>query len=142
MSIQSAATIGSGTLPFVTQILPPAARGQVANARGERFGTNVVVVNPEDQIAVDAFAVSGVSITSTPVRVWGPGINSLPRQREVRLQNLGPGSIYLGPSSTAVISPSGFRVAAASTINLPFLYNVDVWARADGGGASITIIAY
>jgi hypothetical protein len=142
MSIQSAAAIGSGTLPFTTQILPSSQRGQVAGARGERVGTNVVVINPEDQIAVDAFAVSGVSITTTPTRVWGLGINSLPRQRDVRLQNLGPGSVYIGPTSTAVIAPSGFRVAINTTIDLPLLYNVDVWARADGGGASITIIAY
>jgi hypothetical protein len=142
MSIQSASTIGSGTLLFTTQILPSSQRGQIAGALGQRVGTNVVVINPEDQIAVDAFAVSGVSITTTPTRVWGPGINSLPRQRDVRLQNLGPGSVYIGPTSTAVIAPSGFRVAINTTIDLPLLYNVDVWARADGGGASITIIAY
>lgn len=140
--------IGSGTLPSTRGILPPSQRGTQTNGEGVRVGTQVVVANPEDFNSVDAFAVSGVSLASTPVRIWGPGINSLPRQTAVIIKNQGPGSVYIGPNSTAVISPSGYQInppTANNTFNevkLPFLWNVDVWARADGAGASVTIIAY
>lgn len=141
MSIQSAATIGSGTLPFVTQILPPASRGQVDNARGERVGTNVVVINPEDQIAVDAFAVSGVSFGVTPVKIWDSNINPLPRQRSVTLFNDGPNEAFIGPNSTSVIAPSGFNIAAEGSLQLPFLKNVEIWARS-AGTSQIRFLAY
>lgn len=141
MSIQSAATIGSGTLPFTTQILPPSQRGQVSGARGERVGTNVIVVNPEDQIAVDAFAVSGVSIGITPVQIWGPGINPLPRQRSITLFNDGPNEAFIGPNSTAVIAPSGFNLTAETTLTLPFLHNVQIWARS-AGTSQIRFLSY
>lgn len=143
-----ASIIGSGTLPYTRQILSPANRGSQAGAEGVRTGAQVMIGNPEDLNSVDAFAVSGVSLAGTPVRIWGPGISSLPRQREVTIKNQGPGSVYIGPNSTAVIAPSGFQINPPtanntfSEITLPFLANVDVWARADGGGASVTIIAY
>lgn len=141
MSVQSAATIGSGTLLFTTQILPPAQRGQVADSRGERVGTNVIVVNPEDQIAVDAFAVSGVSFGVTPVQIWGPGINPLPRQRVVTLFNDGPSEAFIGPDSSSVIAPSGFNLGAELSLTLPFLHNVQIWARS-AGTSQIRFLAY
>lgn len=143
-----ASQIGSGTLPFTRSILPSGQRGNEANGQGLRTGTQVMVGNPEDMVAVDAFAVSGVSLAGTPVRIWGPGINSLPRQRSVTIKSQGPGSVYIGPTSTSVIAPSGFQInppTANNTlteITLPLLWNVNIWARADGGGASVTIIAY
>lgn len=148
MTSQAWSVIGSGTLIQTRAILPASQRGTESTGRGERMGTQVMVANPEDINSVDAFAVSGVSFAGTPVRIWGPGINPLPRQREVRIKNQGPGSVYIGQSSTAVIAPSGFQIApptANNTFNevtLPFLWNVDIWARADGGGSSVTIIAY
>ena len=129
MSVQSSAAIGSGTIPFVTQILPPSQRGQQSAGRGERYGTNVVVINPEDQIAVDAFAVSGVSFGVVPVKIWDPNSNPLPRQRSITLLNDGPGVAYIGQSSTAVIAPSGFSLPVAGSLTLPFLKNVQIWAR-------------
>jgi len=143
-----ASIVGSGTLPFTRAILPPSQRGTQLGSEGVRTGTQVMIGNPEDMNSVDAFAVSGVSLAGTPVRIWGPGISSLPRQREVTIKNQGPGSVYIGPNSTAVIAPSGFQInppTANNTFNevkLPFLWNVDIWARADGAGASVTIIAY
>jgi hypothetical protein len=148
MSSTVASIIGSGTLVQTRGILPPSQRGTQSNGEGVRLGMQVMVGNPEDLNSVDAFAVSGVSLAATPVRIWGPGINSLPRQREVKIKNQGPGSVYIGPNSTSVIAPSGFQIApptANNTFNeitLPVLWNVDIWARADGGGASVTILAY
>lgn len=145
-----AAQVGSGTVPFVRGILPASQRGNQSNGEGVRTGMQVMVGNPEDLNSVDTFAVSGISIGATPVQIWGPEMNSLPRQREVTIHNQGPGSIYIGPNSTSVISPSGFhihppestaRINTLTQITLPLLHNVSVWARADGAGASITILA-
>jgi len=142
MTSNVAAIIGSGTLPFTRGILPSSQRGMQAGGEGIRTGIQVMVGNPEDLNSVDAFAVSGVSLAGTPVRIWGPGINSLPRQSTVRIKNQGPGSIYVGPNSTSVISPSGYQISSTNEVVFPFLWNVDVWARADGAGASVTILAY
>lgn len=148
MSIQVSAIIGSGTIESTRGILPASQRGIQSAGTGYRTGTQVIVANPEDFNSVDAFAVSGISIAGTPTKIWGPGINSLPRQREVTIKNQGPGSVFIGPNSTAVISPSGYQINPPTANNtftevtLPFLWNVDIWARADGAGASITIIAY
>lgn len=149
MTQNVAAIIGSGTLPFTRGILPASQRGAQATGEGVRVGQQVILANPEDLNSVDTFAVSGVSIGSTPVRIWGPGINPLPRQREVILHNDGPGDVYYGPTSTSVIAPSGFHLHFAAggagtlqQIQLPFLHNVDIWARASTGGASIRILAY
>lgn len=148
MTISVATQVGSGTIPFVRGILPASQRGNQPNGEGIRTGTQVVLANPEDLNSVDAFAVSGVSLGATPVLIWGPSLNSLPRQRELRIQCQGPGSIYIGPNPTSVIAPSGWQIhppAANNTFNevsLPFLLNVDIWARADGGGSSAIIISY
>lgn len=131
-----ASDIGSGTLRYTRGILPPAQRGNEPAGEGMRTGLQVVVANPEDMIAVDAFAVSGVSFGVTPVKIWGPHTNPLPRQRSLVLSNIGPGDAFIGQSSTSVITPSGFQLPAPaagteslSRITLPVLHNVDIWAR-------------
>lgn len=131
MAREVAAIIGSGTLPYTRQILPSGQRGSDSSgeAEGVRTGLQIMVANYEDLQSVDAFAVSGVSIGPTPVLVWGPGINPLPRQRTVTLFNDGPGELFIGPNSTAVISPSGFNIPAESSLVLPLLWNVQIWAR-------------
>jgi hypothetical protein len=138
-----AAMVGSGTGPFVRAILPSGQRGSdnTGLAAGVRTGIQVMVANWEDQQSVDAFAVSGVSIGVTPIQIWGPGINSLPRQRSVTLFNDGPAEAFIGPSSTAVIAPSGFNIVAETAITLPLLHNVQVWARS-AGTSQIRILAY
>lgn len=135
------AIIGSGTLPFTRQILPSGQRGTEPTGEGIRGGTQVMVANWEDNLSVDAFAVSGVSIGVTPVLVWGPGINPLPRQRSVTLFNDGPGELFVGPNSTSVISPSGFNIAAETSLTLPLLWNVQIWARS-ASTSQIRFIAY
>jgi hypothetical protein len=141
MSREVAAILGSGTVPFVYGILPPSQRGSQSGAEGVRVGLQVMVANPEDQISVDAFAVSGVSIGVTPVKIWGPGINSLPRQRSVTLFNDGPSEAFIGPNSTSVIAPSGHNIVAETSLALPFMHNVQIWARS-AGTSQIRILAY
>lgn len=145
-----AAIIGSGTLPYTRGILPPDQRGNQTGAEGVRTGTQVMIGNPEDILAVDAFATSGVSIGVTPVLVWGPSINPLPRQRSVTIHNQGPSTVFLGANSTAAIGPSGIfldngntNLATADEITLPFLKNVEIWASAPAaGGAQLSIWAW
>lgn len=148
MSREVAAIIGSGTTPFTYGILPQSQRGSQSGAEGVRTGVQVMIGNPEDINSVDAFAVSGVSIGTVPVKIWGPGINPLPRQRMIILHNDGPSPAYIGPTSTSVIAPSGMMihvVGAAQGLpgtELPFMHNIEIWARADAGGASIRILVF
>lgn len=145
MAQQSNATIGSGTLPFTTQILTPEQRGQQANGRGERYGTNVVVVNPEDQIAVDAWAASGVLVPSAAaVQVIGPGITALPRTRKVVLQNGGANAIYIAPTEAGATATDGFSIAgnALFTLELPLLHNNSIWALADTAPTLLKVLVY
>jgi hypothetical protein len=143
MAREVAAIIGSGTIPYTRQILPSGQRGSdsTGTAEGVRTGTQVMVANWEDHLSVDAFAVSGVSIGITPIQVWGPGINPLPRQRTVTMFNDGPGELFIGPNSTAVIAPSGFNVPAETALTLPLMWNVQIWARS-ASTSSIRFIAY
>lgn len=145
MGQQVAAQVGSGTIPFVRGILPASQRGNQAAGEGLRTGMQVVIANPEDFNSVDAFAVSGVSIGATPVQIWGPGINPLPRQRSVIVQNAGPGNLFIGPDSTSVIAPSGMQIRITAGfehfLTLPFLHNVQIWARSDTT-TQVQILAY
>ena len=141
MGQNAAAIIGSGTLFYTRNILSPAQRGTEVDAQGIRTGAQVMIGNPEDLNSVDAFAVSGVSIGVTPIQIWGPSLNSLPRQRLVTFFNDGPNEVFIGPNSTAVITPSGFNIIVDSSIALPFLHNIQVWARS-AGTSQIRILAY
>lgn len=148
MSQNVAAIIGSGTIPYVRGILPASQRGTQSNGEGVRVGEQVMIGNPEDLNSVDAFAVSGVSFGVTPVKIWGPGITPLPRQRTVVLENMGPSDAFIGPNSTSVIAPSGWQLPAPaaaseslSKIELPFMLNVEIWARSNGT-SQIRFLAY
>lgn len=142
MNRQVATMIGSGTVPYAYGILPPASRGNQSGTIGERYGLQTVVANPEDFSAVDAFAVSGVSIGMIPVRVWGPGINSLPRQRSVTIRNEGPGIAVIGPDSTSVIDPSGMTIPAGNfPLTIPLMHNVSIWARSVSS-SQLRMLAY
>ena len=144
MARESSVIIGSGTIPYTASILSPEQGGITEGARGIRTGTNVVLINPEDLTASTSFLVSGVSIGSTPTKIWGPELNSLSRQREVWLHNDGPGTVFFGQSSTSVIAPSGMSLTTSDpTIKLPLMHNASIWARALGaGGAEIRILAF
>ena len=146
MAREVSVMIGSGTLPFTRQILPSSQRGNQQGSEGIRHGTQVVIANPEDLNSFDAFATSGVSIGTTPIKIWDANINYLlPRESFVELHNDGPSPAYIGPNSTSVISPSGWLLTATGGSNqrtkLPFLKNVEIWGRSDGT-SSIRILVY
>jgi len=145
MAVQSNAAVGSGTLPFTTRILTPAQRGQEAEGRGERLGTNVVVINPEDILAVDAWAASGVVIGVAPVQVIAPEITDLPRIRRVVIQNDGGQDAYIAPTEAAATVADGFTIPASSALpplELPLLHNNQIWARSASATTTLKIIVY
>jgi hypothetical protein len=144
MAVQSSTAVGSGTLPFTTRILTPAQRGQESEGRGERVGTNVIVVNPEDQIAVDAFAASGVAVGTSPVEVISPGTNPLPRSRGIILENTGGTAVLLGHYE-GFQDAEAFELATTlpgSRIELPFLHNVTIYARTASSTSTVKFIVY
>lgn len=142
MSRDVASIIGSGTIPFTRAILPPSQRGTQADGEGIRTGTQVMIGNPEDLVAVDAFAVSGVSVNTTPVLIFSKDLarNILPRVREVRIQNTtGTSELLIGPTSQKTLA-EGFIIHSHATnapyeyITLPVLDSVQIWAAAKSGG--------
>ncbi len=147
MAREGFSQMGSGTVGFLRGILGSEARGALGPGSGQgiRGGTQVLIINPEDLNSVDAFAVSGVSIGISPTKIWDANIDYiLPRQGNITLQNDGPSPAYIGPNSTSVISPSGWMLATTAPNNrqsLPFLKNIEIWARSDGT-SSIRIMAW
>jgi hypothetical protein len=145
MAQEASALIGSGTVEFTKNILTPEQRGSNADSRGGfRTGTQVMVGNPEDINAVDAFGVSGVTVGSaTPVELVGPHTNPLPRCREVRIINDTPSTkLFIGPrgdlehlTSQGYVIEHGSGGAGDHPVQtaLPLLHNVSVWAIADTG---------
>lgn len=148
MAHEVSATIGSGTVNQVRGILPPDQRGAIAGARGDRTGTQVMIGNPEDLVSVDAFAVSGITVGTTPVEIVNPGENPLPRTRQVTIQNLdATNDVFISHKSTDV-PIEGFQLNAVGTndpnasnrVTIPLMHNVSVWAASSGGTANIRMI--
>jgi len=142
MSRDVASIIGSGTVPFTRAILPPSQRGTQADGEGIRTGTQVMIGNPEDLVAVDAFAVSGVSVNTTPVLIFSKDLakNILPRIRKVIVQNITHSSeLAIGPTAQKA-EAEGYVLyvhgasARYEEISLPVLDSVQIWAVAKTGG--------
>ncbi len=142
MSRDVASIIGSGTIPFTRAILPPSQRGTQPNGEGIRTGTQVMIGNPEDLLAVDAFAVSGITVNTTPVLIFSKDLaqNILPRTREIRIQNTtAPSELAIGPTAQKA-QAEGYVIhvhgasAPYGEIALPILDSVQVWAVARSGG--------
>lgn len=146
MGREFASIVGSGTIPYTRGILTAEQRGVEANGEGIRIGTQVLVVNPEDLNSVEAFAVSGITVSTTPVEIINPADNPLPRTREVVIQNLGTADVYISHKSTD-IPIEGFEITAPGTndinsVKIPLMHNVSVWAATSAGSASIRMIIY
>lgn len=148
MAREVTSLIGSGTVPFTGQILTPDGRGTNLGGRGERYGTQVQIANPEDLNSVAAFGVSGVTVGVTPVQLVGPTLHVLPRTRTVILQVFGAADeIFFGPSESTDFLLQGFSVLGSTageirSVELPFLHNVSIWARTASGTADVRILIY
>ncbi len=146
MATQSYATIGSGTYVKTRLIIPSGLGGDgPSNARGDRYGTNVVVINPEDLNSSPAFATSGITVPNVSTAIWGPGISLLPTQRELVIRNYGPHDCEIlttNPAGSGFILPGDTDGGRAAYIRLPLLHNVDVYARSFGTTSQISILAF
>lgn len=153
MSFNVSTQVGSGTIPFVRGILPASQRGSQPDSEGIRTGAQVIVANPEDLNSVDAWAVSGVTVGSTtPVEIFGPNINPLPRCRTVRIiNNTDSSTLYIGPTANVskliadgYILQRGVGAAAAleQGMVLPFLKNISIFALSSSGPIDVRILTY
>lgn len=154
MAHEASSLIGSGTTEFTKNILSPAQRGSNPETRGGfRTGTQVMVGNPEDLLAVDAWATSGVIVGTTPVQIFGPHINTLPRTRLVILENVGLNDLYIAPTEAGATAVDGFTIPAAQAsgifaagtiprVKLPLLHNNEIWAAASAGITTVKMITY
>lgn len=141
MAREVSAIIGSGTEPFTYKILPTSARGETDSAAGVRTGTQVMLGNPEDLNSVPAFVSSGIGINVTPVLIWGPQINTLPRQREIVFYNRGAGDAMIGRTIPETTYGSGLFIPSGGSLTLPLMHNVEIWAKGTAY-AEITFVAY
>lgn len=133
---EAQALIGSGTLPFTHGI-----------AGNVRAGNPVILTNPEDLVAMAAFATSGVTIGTSAVEILGPNRNPLSQSRLVIFENTGLNTIFISHQKSFT-SLEGFELEANILLSngsdrrliLPILRNVSVWARTDNGTSSIKLI--
>ena len=149
---QVASQIGSGTLPYTRGILPASQRGNEPTGEGVRTGLQVVVANPEEFCAVDAFAASGLTIGTTPVQIAGPGITPLPRARKIVIQNsslsaaLGD-ALFVGHRENHDFLIEGFGVYGSNAghinqIEIPLMAGTEVWARSVTNNISVRLLFY
>lgn len=141
--------VGSGTIPFIAELIPSGERGIGLNtgrnpARGHRAGDQVLIGNPEDIVAVDAFAVSGVTVGTTPLEVLAFGRHPLPRSRSVRLVNDGTAIIRIAHSAAKTAEGFPLYPVVSSVgqlpVEIPLLKNVSIWAASDSGNNSLRMI--
>jgi hypothetical protein len=144
---QVAAQVGSGTLPYTRGILAAAQRGNEPAGEGIRVGSQVMVANPEDLNSVDAFAASGVTVSTGVIELVGPLRNPLPRCRNIILENVGGQDVYVSHHPNVEILDS-FELSTEGTagrstrIELPLLHNVSIYARTVTGSSSVRILIY
>lgn len=140
-----AAIIGSGTIPQTRAILPASQRGTEEAGEGVRTGVQVMVGNPEDLIAVDAWATSGVLVGVTPVQIFGPNINSLPRTRLVIIENVGSVDLLIAPTEVGNTVANSFTLPAPAAgtiprVELPLLHGNEIWARAASATTTVNLV--
>lgn len=93
-------------------------------------GSNHVLVNYEDvQSKVGIVQASGLTVVADAVHVAGP-TTRLRGRRQLRIQNLGAGLLYVGDST--VTAADGVRVGSGETLTLDVLDVGDIYAISDG----------
>lgn len=148
MSQQVAAIIGSGTSPYTYGILPPEARGSQVGAEGVRTGIQVMIGNPEDMVSVDAFASSGIAVTTSPIKIFGANQTIMPRTRKIIVENATDSSTLLISHAQSKVVSEGFQLTNAgsnaprSSIELPIMAGTDVWAAAAVGTVQVRILMF
>ena len=142
-----ASAIGSGTIPYTYSILPPNKRGSQVGSEGTRTGLQVMIGNPEDLVAVDAFAASGISVGTAPIKIFGASQSLLPRSRMLLIENgTDSTTLLIAHQASKVVSEGWQLVNGAATVGprayvtLPILSNTDVWAAAAAGVVNVKML--
>jgi hypothetical protein len=146
MTEKVAAIVGSGTVPYVRGILPELQRGIEDDGEGIRTGIQMMVGNPEDLLAVDAFAASGVTVGTTAIEVLSPGTNPLPRSRQVIIENIGSNEVYISHKDVFT-TLDAFELSEGvagenNRVTLPVLHNVSIWAKTDTGTSTVRLLIF
>lgn len=162
MSTTLPALMGSGTIPYTVSILSSGLGGTYLAApttgpgigRGERVGSQILVANPEDIVSVPAFATSGISMPGgTPTEIYSPALNEsvLRRRRMIKVQNLGPGDLFIGHTNRVSQfvhgGEPGFKLvpSAASgitSVDLPLMGGASVWGLAVNQNTDVRVLMY
>lgn len=145
-----AAHVGSGTVNPVRGILPSGQRGHdnTGLAAGVRTGIQVMLGNPEDIVAVDAFASSGIAVSTTPLKIFGASQSLLPRARQVIIENATDSSTLLISHHPSKVVSEGYALTNAGTntprqsVTLPVMAGVDIWAAASAGTVQVRILIF
>lgn len=139
------AIIGSGTIPYTYGILSPDKGGVQAGAEGVRTGHQVLIANLEDWLGVDKWMTSGIFVLTTPIKIWSPEINLLPRQRTLIIQNTTTNTnVFAGPTEESILTRgfvSRFVSGFAYIMSLPLMHNNTLWVRSNLG-SDVRIIAF
>lgn len=125
MGYESSVRVGSGVSVLREGLVP----GNDLAIPGMR-GTNAVVVNYEDiESKIGIVQASGLTVVTDAVHVTGPE-NRLRGRRQLIIQNLGTGVVYIGDS--AVTAANGLQIASGDLLSLNVLDVGDIYAISDG----------
>jgi hypothetical protein len=132
MARESSAIAGSG-ISVLREGLTPNSKGAVLALRG----TNSVVVNYEDiNSKLGIVQSSGLSVTGDAIHISGPA-DRLRGRRQVMIQNLGTGAVYIGDSSVTVAG--GVMIASGDMLTLNVLDVGDIYI-VSGGTSDVRIL--
>ena len=120
MAFESSVILGSG----VSVLREP----NVQNVPRMR-GTNAVVINYEDiNSSLGITQASGLSVGTSAIQLTGPE-NRLRGRRQVTIQNLGAGTVYIGDSG--VTTSDGLCMPSGNVFTLGVLDFGDIWIIGD-----------
>lgn len=121
MAQESSVRVGSGVSVLRLGLVP----GNDLQIPGMR-GSNAVVINYEDiESKVGIVQTSGLTVVNDAIHVTGPE-NRLRGRRQLMIQNLGPGVVYIGDST--VTTSDGLLVASGTLLSLNVLDVGDIFA--------------
>lgn len=149
MARESASQMGSGTIPYVSNIRYGITQSDGSIARGERYGTNVTVINPEDMLSSPYWGVSGTIVAPVEYPTELSQILDERRRRAIEIENIGPGYLHFSHNSgemsygnSWVLMPGNSAVAGPHTQKLPLLDNLPVYVMASGDSCFIRWMEY
>lgn len=145
MAQEHFAQVGSGTVPFTRGVLPTSERGITDSAGGIRRGTQVVVANPEDFVAVDAWAVSGITVPNgVATKILGPDTNPLPRSRLVQIAVKDDSSTIVVADREDRVLIEGFPLRSGAAqrqyLSIPLMHNTEIWAAGVGAAVEVSLL--